>query len=209
MGEQGAQVSKDEESGMASTIVVGILILGFAGWFLFGGRDDGGPRSDASKDSSGAVARADGSIGARASDPARRANRDAATNPQSREVVPAEPETEPRNREEKIARAERDLRRAKDRLTRIERGMERFDESRARAVENAPNAEIKEREYDRKAENIAKNLKLTKTRIDELEDTLANLRAGDEDAVALPAEAKTPSGGENAEPTTSTSTSGG
>ncbi len=175
---------------MASTLVVGLLILGFAGWFLFGRSDDADGARSATKSASGTVAGATGSIGPRASDPARRTNRDAARSPQSRGLVAAEPEAEPRTREEKIARAERDLRRAKDRLTRIERGMARFDESRARAVENAPNAEIKEAEYDRKEENIAKNLELTKTKIEELEDTLANLRAGEPAAPAAPAEAQ-------------------
>ena len=178
---------------MASTLVVGLLILGFAGWFLFGGSDEGDKPRDASKSASGTVARADGSIGARASDPASRTNRDAAGSPQSRGLVAAEPEAEPQTREEKIARAERDLRRAQDRLTRIERGMARFDESRARALENAPNAEIKEAEYDRKAENIAKNLKLTATKIEELEDTLVNLRAGEPAAPAALPEAQQPS----------------
>ncbi len=187
MSEQGADVSKDDEGGMATTILVGLLILGFAGWFLFGRSDGQSGAHDAGKNAAGALARTEGSIAARGSDPARRANRDPAASPQSRGLVTAEPEAEPRTREEKIARAERDLRRAKDRLTRIERGVERFDESRARAVEKAPNAAIKEAEYDRKEENMAKNLELTKTKIEELEDVLANLRSGEPPTAAAPA----------------------
>ncbi|MGB1701177.1 MAG: hypothetical protein ACPHRO_14560, partial [Nannocystaceae bacterium] len=87
MSEQGATVSNDEEGGMATTILVGVVILGFAGWFLFGRGDDASNAASAEKGSSATVARADGSIGARNSDPARRANRDAATSPQSRGLV--------------------------------------------------------------------------------------------------------------------------
>ena len=149
--------AQQQEGGLLSTVLVGAAILGFAGWFLFG-RGDGEVSSKAAESSKRAASSAaaqPGGLGARAADPVRAVDRDGPAGA-TRALVTPEPEPEPRTPEEKLERAQRDLRRRIDSCASSEawsdttgphaRGGERRD------------PEYTSREWDRKKENMQKNL---------------------------------------------------